>query len=214
MKWSEVTKQDLAPLLKTMSGVEIGMQYGIGRSAVYKKLAKLGLKPKYRNTLFMPPRDELAKLYKQMSMKAIAHHYGVGETVIFKRVKQYGLKFISRSERLTGKPKSKEHCDNMRKARLASGQSSGENNGNWKGGITPQLLRLRASSEYKLWKAAVREQANYRCESCDVEHDGNKIILHSHHIKPFSQFPELRFDLDNGMALCKPCHKEIHLNTP
>ena len=32
--------------------------------------------------------------------------------------------------------------------------------------------------------------------------------LNADHIKPFSLFPELRFDLNNGRTLCVECHKK------
>jgi 5-methylcytosine-specific restriction endonuclease McrA len=30
--------------------------------------------------------------------------------------------------------------------------------------------------------------------------------LHPHHIQPFADHPELRWDVNNGMTLCTNCH--------
>jgi 5-methylcytosine-specific restriction endonuclease McrA len=79
---------------------------------------------------------------------------------------------------------------------------SGKNCYNWKGGITPINVAIRMSLEYKSWRKSVFERDNYTCVWCKIK-GGN---LQADHIKPFSLFPELRFDIDNGRTLCKPCH--------
>ena len=35
------------------------------------------------------------------------------------------------------------------------------------------------------------------------------MTLNAHHIKRFADFPTLRFEVDNGITLCKPCHTEV-----
>lgn len=80
---------------------------------------------------------------------------------------------------------------------------SGKNNWNWKGGITSDNQKFRASPEYKQWRKAVFERDDYRCLDCG-ERGG---ILHADHIYPFSLFPRLRLELDNGRTLCRECHK-------
>ena len=80
---------------------------------------------------------------------------------------------------------------------------SGSNNYNWKGGITPINTQIRKSTEYKLWRTLVFERDSWTCVWC--KQVGCKI--EADHIKPFSQFPELRFDIDNGRTLCVTCHK-------
>jgi hypothetical protein len=71
----------------------------------------------------------------------------------------------------------------------------------WKGGITPINSGIRKSLEYKLWRTAVFERDNYTCLWC-----GFKGYVEADHIKPFYLFPELRFAIDNGRTLCRPCH--------
>lgn len=77
---------------------------------------------------------------------------------------------------------------------------------NWKGGITALNVKIRNSVEYKLWRKAVFERDNYACIWGGKEH-GNK--LQADHIKRFSEYPELRFAIDNGRTLCVECHKTL-----
>lgn len=82
----------------------------------------------------------------------------------------------------------------------------GENHWNWKGGITDENHRQRESSDYKRWRMDVFCRDNYTCQHC--KQIGG--VLNAHHIKPFSVYPELRFDIENGLTLCRRCHIEIH----
>ena len=81
--------------------------------------------------------------------------------------------------------------------------NKGENNNFWRGGKTPKILALRMSLKYKIWRRAVFERDNYKCVICGYK--GNK--LNADHIKPFCDYPELRFVIDNGRTLCVSCHK-------
>lgn len=78
----------------------------------------------------------------------------------------------------------------------------GKNAPGWKGGVTPKHLAIRMSLEYKQWREAIFQRDKYTCVWC-----GAKGFLNADHIKPFSQYPELRFEIDNGRTLCVPCHR-------
>lgn len=79
---------------------------------------------------------------------------------------------------------------------------SGENHWNWQGGKTTQNEAERKSAEYKNWRISVFKRDNYTCVNC------GKIggILNADHIKPFSKYKGLRYNLDNGRTLCVECH--------
>lgn len=100
-----------------------------------------------------------------------------------------------------GKKLSKEHRENLRGPRP---NARGENNNNWKGGVTPINEKIRKSTEYKLWRMAVFQRDNFTCVWCGGESHGD---IQADHIKPFAYFPELRFAIDNGRTLCRKCHE-------
>ena len=75
---------------------------------------------------------------------------------------------------------------------------------NYKGGITPENRAARRSLDYRIWREAVFKRDNFTCQECGVRGGS----LHSHHIKPFAYFPELRFAIDNGLTICVSCHEK------
>lgn len=60
--------------------------------------------------------------------------------------------------------------------------------------------------KYKKWRTDVFKRDNYTCQDC-----GNKGgYLHAHHLKEWAKYPELRYEITNGITLCIQCHKERH----
>ncbi len=53
----------------------------------------------------------------------------------------------------------------------------------------------------EVWAKDVKKKAGHACEIC-----GSTKILHSHHIEPKSTTPNLAYDIENGMCLCRDCH--------
>jgi len=77
----------------------------------------------------------------------------------------------------------------------------------WKGGVTPEHNRLRGSLEYIIWRNEVYKRDNWTCRICGIHCQKGNIV--AHHIKKFSNFPELRFLVENGLTLCRKCHIKI-----
>ena len=110
---------------------------------------------------------------------------------------------IRETLKLNGYKHSKEVRRRMsEKAKLRKGKDSP----NWKGGITPECLNIRHSIEYKLWHKACLERDRFVCGVCGQK--GGKLEVH--HINNFAEFSELRFALNNGITLCKKCHRKFH----
>ena len=86
------------------------------------------------------------------------------------------------------------------------GKLSGEKHWNWKGGVTPEKLKIRNSIEYTLWRHSVFARDNFTCQKTGVR--GGNLI--AHHIYNFADYPELRFAIDNGITLSLESHKQFH----
>ena len=83
----------------------------------------------------------------------------------------------------------------------------GKDHYNWKGGITSINQLIRQSKKYKKWQQTIYKRDNWTCQICK-NHCHNKII--AHHIAPFSLFPKKRFQINNGITLCRKCHINLH----
>lgn len=80
----------------------------------------------------------------------------------------------------------------------------GENHPKWKGGISK--YDRGQDYNYIKWRKDVFAKYNYTCQYCGVR--GGR--LSSHHVKSWSEYPELRYDVNNGLCLCYDCHMELH----
>ena len=59
----------------------------------------------------------------------------------------------------------------------------------------------KQSAKCKEWTKKVKERDGFKCIFCECEK-----TIHAHHIKPWKDYPELRFDMNNGISLCGSCH--------
>lgn len=80
----------------------------------------------------------------------------------------------------------------------------GNKNHFWRGGVSKKNWIIRKSIKYRKWRECVFVRDNYTCKDCGMV--GGK--LEAHHIKSFSKYPILRFDINNGKTLCIKCHKK------
>jgi 5-methylcytosine-specific restriction endonuclease McrA len=56
------------------------------------------------------------------------------------------------------------------------------------------------------WRTSVYKRDNYICYSCKIRGG----TLNAHHIHSFNNNNLLRYNIDNGITLCKKCHRKFH----
>ena len=66
------------------------------------------------------------------------------------------------------------------------------------------LRDLRKSFEYNEWRIKVYKRDDYTCQMCGDR--GNGLKIDAHHTLSFVDYPEHRFNVDNGITFCKECH--------
>lgn len=179
----------------------------------------------YCNKLFPRP----AKIYgKQWNNRKYCSRICKGKDIfpiwlkeLSEVVKENRGKKISKS--LTGRKLSAEHVEKLRLAPLGKPGRNlgrtwtiplekrvnmginrrGEKAWNWNGGITSEKKLLRASPQWREWRKQVFERDGYRCMDC-----GDNSYLEPHHIIPLRVDMGKIFNINNGITLCRECHKK------
>ncbi|MBI3980967.1 HNH endonuclease [Candidatus Microgenomates bacterium] len=98
--------------------------------------------------------------------------------------------------------RGKKYSDESRKNQ--SRRMKNVKNNFWIDGRSAKNENIRKNLEYRLWRETVFKRDDWTCVWCKQK--GGE--LNADHIKPFSLFPELRFDINNGRTLCHNCHKK------
>lgn len=81
---------------------------------------------------------------------------------------------------------------------------SGSNHYKWKGGKAWDRYK---DPEYLRWRKMVLSRDNSICQFCGIQ---NVKFISAHHIKSYKEYPSLRFELSNGITLCRECHRHLH----
>lgn len=79
---------------------------------------------------------------------------------------------------------------------------SGEQHPNYR----EDARRKNRGGLHQKWADAVISRDGAKCRHCGAD----DLELHAHHIKSFQDYPDLRFDIDNGLTLCFRCHLALH----
>lgn len=88
----------------------------------------------------------------------------------------------------------------------------GPNRPNWKGGHRAARQADYKNPLYVAFRDAVKLRDNWTCQDCQDK--GEKVGIQVHHIKSWGAHPDLRYEVSNGITLCRRCHKSRHRGVP
>lgn len=144
--------------------------------------------------------QEFARLFPVTSNRRLAEMYGVSPYTIIRWARRRGLQ------------KDQEYRSQLgRNNRIGKPNPGGEKHYNWKGG---KPWRRFNDPRYRAWRTAVLERDDYTCQDCKRRCKKYEKGLAAHHIRPYKEHEELRYDVSNGITLCKQCHLTRHGKPP
>ena len=63
------------------------------------------------------------------------------------------------------------------------------------------------TTKYWIWRRKVFNRDKNTCQHCKIIFSRKFLI--AHHIKSWKKYPKLRYIVNNGLTLCRPCHNKI-----
>lgn len=196
------------PFLKGHKNYNTGKSWFKKGNIPWNKNTKTGLKPWLGKTRSKKTKKKISKKIKLLFKNGYIHpflnkhHSFSAKNKIREKIKRaYSLGKVNGMW-------GKHHSEKTRKilSKKHIGKFCQEKHPNWKGGVTPEYRKSRKGLKLKLWREKVFKRDDYTCQKTKIK--GGKLC--SHHIQNFSQFPELRFMVKNGITLSRKSHDNFH----
>lgn len=197
-------------IIKNRTAEDIAYDYSINLRTLREWISKYNL-IKYGKLKSELTKEILYEMYfiKHMTSEEIAKlHNSTGNTVI-SLLKEYGYKIPNRSELLDiyynqkdGYEKVRAKQSTMENRIKSSCRQRGISVEDFNGFSSSEQHMARNNTYYKEWTRKVFNRDNYTCQCCG-KRGGN---LNAHHLYNFSEYKDLRYDVDNGITLCEKCH--------
>jgi 5-methylcytosine-specific restriction endonuclease McrA len=154
---------------------------------------------------------------KQCANEDASERYRLSIDSVRKEFEEQGCELLSKEYTNMEIPLDyKCSCGNISKAYLKAirlgikcgcQRPRGEESPHWNPDKTQEERELgRKIPGYREWITEVYERDRYTCQKCGEV--GGK--LNAHHIEGYAENKDLRTDLENGITLCKNCHKNFH----
>lgn len=120
----------------------------------------------------------------------------------------------------TDRDSKQKFCSNKCSQKHFGLNHRGKNHPMWKGVNGKTGTPIRRMARYKDWVKSIFERDNFTCQTC-FKKGGD---LHAHHKVKLADMinsyvklhgslnvdDDIFYDIENGITLCKPCHRLIH----
>lgn len=173
--------------------------------------------PRWPRPIDWPSRKKLRKMWKSgMSTSEIASVVCTNRSYVHAKLKRLGIirpedtvKRGQHSEKTLKKMRRKARGPKPYLVGLKKNNTSwlGPNNPAWKGGVTAKAGRNRPQGRaYRDFIESIKKRDSHKCVRCGTK----KEKLYTHHIKPWKEYPKLRFEPENLVTICFSCHMWVH----
>ena len=198
-------------IIQDKSAEQISSETGLGLRTLRKYINEFGLATKNGRKTNHITKEELEELYlnQKLTTAEIGKIYDLGDNTVGILLHKFDIPIYSQEERMKyyyyekgGLEKAREYASAMENRIASSCRQRGISIEEFDGFLTTENSRIRNSSKYFDWRDDVFKRDNYTCQCCGQV--GGK--LNAHHKKNFAEYPELRFDVENGITLCFKCH--------
>lgn len=224
--WSPEALQILKHRYTKTPPKELAKMLGHSLQAVYNMAWILGLSGKSRE--FQPKNifeitTSLIDRYKNgESAQLLAAELGTTSPTLIRRLRILGVSTRTSADcRKISIKKLVSVAAEMRKdGSLQRRQSAGHQGvtiENWRGYKKSEGRRrqhnLSLTPEWIAWRRAIYMRDRHICVMCRKHRSQNRAHKYDpHHIIRKALRPDLMYDIDNGVTLCRPCHKKTFRN--
>jgi 5-methylcytosine-specific restriction endonuclease McrA len=180
-------RQELCDLYPTTENVTLCERFRVSRGTLQRWARQLGLKKSSEHQSKKQRERALNRLLSDQSRAKIAAK--------------------AKGRNVSDATKAKQLQTKLRNGTIRRGVQ----HPNWKGGRPWERYK---NPQYLAWRKAVLERDDYICQHCGRKCKKRERGLAAHHIKSYADYPELRYEVSNGMTLCRQCHMTLHGKAP
>lgn len=182
---------------EAMACVDIGEALGVNGSTVLRRLKEAGVHirhhndtkrgAKAKNRIDLDPAAVVGRYREQGATgRSVSAEFGVSPQVIFRVLAELGEPV---KEPDFVRPTGPEHPS-------------------WRHDLSAdERANRRDNHQQAKWRKRVYERDGYVCQCCADKSGGN---LNAHHVLAHATNPADRWNVDNGVTLCAPCHRAFH----